>query len=272
MPLPLDFELDFEFEFEFILTTLCSWRGALRVIMTTPYLLKDSYELGVWKRNGVVYLQTRKSDPRQFHDMDEQQQRFMYYGYKFEDVCTCLSALKETSDDGGIQDQRGVDPAICYGGVFKSKVGATRVLFGAEIDCVDRRTNEHVELKVTKQVKTERDRFTFERYKLLKWYAQSFLAGTTKLVVGYRDGDGMLHQVETFDTLKLPRIVRGREDRLWCASRALLFLDTVLQWLRASVPEDDGMYKVVYSAQTRHLALEKCSRMAFEEIDEELYF
>ena len=241
-----------------------SWRGALRTILTTPYLLKDGYELGVWKRNGVLYVQTRKYDPRPFEDMDEEQQRYMYYGYKFEQVCTD----EQSATTAG---EAVPDPVSCYSGVFKSKIGSTRVLFGAEVDAYEA-NGAHVELKVTKQIVTDRDRFTFERYKLLKWYAQCFLAGTTKLVVGFRDQDGMLRKIESFETLKVPRLIRGREDRLWCASRSILFLENVLQWLRKAVPDDGGMYKMVYSSADRRIALHTATRLHFEEIDEKLYF
>jgi hypothetical protein len=40
-------------------------------------------------------------------------------------------------------------------------------------------------------IMTERDRTSFERYKLLKFWSQSFLAGIPQVVVGFRDDEGV---------------------------------------------------------------------------------
>jgi hypothetical protein len=40
-------------------------------------------------------------------------------------------------------------------------------------------------------IATERDRTSFERYKLLKFWSQSFLAGVPRVVVGFRDDEGI---------------------------------------------------------------------------------
>jgi hypothetical protein len=47
------------------------------------------------------------------------------------------------------------------------------------------------ELKTNKMLTTERDRTSFERYKLLKFWSQSFLAGVPRVVVGFRDDESI---------------------------------------------------------------------------------
>jgi hypothetical protein len=47
------------------------------------------------------------------------------------------------------------------------------------------------ELKTNKLLNTEKDIVSFERYKLIKFWAQAFIAGIPRVVVGYRDDDGI---------------------------------------------------------------------------------
>ena len=55
------------------------------------------------------------------------------------------------------------------------------------------------------------------RHKLLKFWVQSFLANVPTIVVGLRDDNGFLRAVETLETLKLPRLVRGKAGMWVCA-------------------------------------------------------
>ena len=48
------------------------------------------------------------------------------------------------------------------------------------------------------------------RYKLLKFWVQSFLANVPTIVVGFRDDNGFLRSVQTLETLTVPRLVRGK--------------------------------------------------------------
>ena len=43
------------------------------------------------------------------------------------------------------------------------------------------------------------------RYKLMKWWAQSFLVGVPKIVCGFRDDDGIIQHLQTFRTIDIPK-------------------------------------------------------------------
>jgi len=43
------------------------------------------------------------------------------------------------------------------------------------------------------------------RYKLLKWWAQSFLIGISKIVCGFRDDDGIVREIREFQTSEIPK-------------------------------------------------------------------
>ena len=60
-----------------------------------------------------------------------------------------------------------------------------RLLMSAEIDCADEE-KKYVELKTSKQIASQRDSASFEKFKLLKFWLQSFLAGVPRVLVGFR--------------------------------------------------------------------------------------
>jgi RAT1-interacting protein len=39
----------------------------------------------------------------------------------------------------------------------------------------------------------------------MKWWAQSFLVGVPKIICGFRDDDGVIHNLQTFRTVDIPR-------------------------------------------------------------------
>lgn len=50
------------------------------------------------------------------------------------------------------------------------------------------------------------------RFKLLKWWVQSFLIGVPKIVCGFRDDSGIVQKLETFRTLDIPKQLQVRRE------------------------------------------------------------
>ena len=50
------------------------------------------------------------------------------------------------------------------------------------------------------------------RFKLLKWWVQSFLIGVPKIVCGFRDDSGIVQKLETFRTLDIPKQLQVRKE------------------------------------------------------------
>jgi RAT1-interacting protein len=63
----------------------------------------------------------------------------------------------------------------------QTKLGKSSIIMGAEVDCVSSRSKKglsgYIELKTSRTIENDRQRRTFEKFKLLKYYAQSFLIG-----------------------------------------------------------------------------------------------
>ena len=73
----------------------------------------------------------------------------------------------------------------------------------------------------------------YER-KLMKFWIQSFLLGVPKIVVGFRDRNGLLLRIEEVDTAKIPNIVRkqsaARGQRpLWDGNICINFTASFLE-------------------------------------------
>lgn len=68
----------------------------------------------------------------------------------------------------------------------------------------------------------------FER-KLLKFWAQSFLLGVPKIIVGFRSKEGILRRLEEVETKNLPGMMKQRGDNSWdgniCINFTASFLD-----------------------------------------------
>ena len=66
----------------------------------------------------------------------------------------------------------------------------------------------YVELKTSRLMTKTKTKIP--AYKLLKYWIQSFLVGTPKIIVGFRSDDGVLLKTETLETMRIPRVVRDQ--------------------------------------------------------------
>ncbi|QCD91498.1 decapping nuclease DXO homolog, chloroplastic-like [Vigna unguiculata] len=207
-----------------------TFRNNLNKILATAYIRHEPWEMGVHKRNGVVYLDVHKLPERPQSDLDR---RRCYVGYCFESLAT---EDPRRADGEGIHH---VDANVEFCSVIKTKLGAHRILMGAEMDCCDS-TNDgkrfYVELKTSCELNYHTEE-RFEREKLLKFWIQSFLAGVPYIVIGFRDDAGRLVRTERLRTKDITQRVKMKN--YWQGGVCLAFADEVLCWLYGTVKEDE---------------------------------
>ena len=137
-----------------------------------------------------------------------------------------------------------------YCSVVRTRMSSHSLVFGAEVDCgtlKDGRVkgpDSYVELKTTRIIDNPRQARNFANFKLIKFWAQSFLAGVSKVVCGMRDDNGIVRKIKNYVTLDIPDIAL-REGARWKPAVCLNFLDQFLQWMKEMVVDDD--HNVVYS-------------------------
>ena len=75
--------------------------------------------------------------------------------------------------------------------------------------------------------------FKYER-KLMKFWIQSFLLGVPKIIVGFRDRNGILRSIEEVDTARIPNTVRKKsaargKPPLWDGNTCINFTASFLE-------------------------------------------
>ena len=140
--------------------------------------------------------------------------QFISWGYQFEAKCTGAvtsnpneeyGVLLRTSLGGGGGGGGGGAGATGGGGE------AVRCVLGAEIDAFDPAVGppslaSHAELKTVKAPPHQGAWRTLWRHRHPKWWLQSHLAGTQKIVLGFRDDGGVIREIHPLRVADLPSI------------------------------------------------------------------
>uniref|UniRef100_A0A8C4NET0 Decapping nuclease n=1 Tax=Eptatretus burgeri TaxID=7764 RepID=A0A8C4NET0_EPTBU len=212
-----------------------TWRGHLTKVLGTPYERREGWQLAATLFRGTRYMSEVETEAaRREREMRSLRQKQMcYWGYKFEQYMTA-------DRPGGEPDvSRPVNTNEGFCTVVRTRLAGHSLVFAGEVDC---RAGErpppssYVELKTSREVVTPGQRF-----KLMKWWAQSFLIGVPRIVVGFRDDSGHVQHLQTYETLKIPKM---SEEKMWNAAVSLNFCEAFLSFLKEVVTRDDP--KVVY--------------------------
>ncbi|ORY92994.1 RAI1 like PD-XK nuclease-domain-containing protein [Syncephalastrum racemosum] len=235
---------------------IVTWRGIMTKLLCTPYS-RDPWELRATRYNDTIYIEEQPTEEKRSQEAQksERQSLMGYWGYSFESLCTQTDP-KELDANTNVQ----------YCVVVKTKLGNNAIVMGAEVDCIQGKKptdrdplRQYVELKTSRRIETDRHLFSFEKYKLIKFWAQSFLVGVPRVICGFRDDDGNLDHVESLKTMEIPRRVRGKPN-MWDASVCLNFANECLEWIKSVVTLNDPCttYAIVYKAPFREITVECC--------------
>lgn len=185
-----------------------------------------------------------------------------FAGYKFETL-----ALLPIPWDDASRDLIESRPAAQvsnheqYCSVVQTGFGSTRIVIGGEVDAIwddypadlDRIRPNYVELKTSELPRNvPQSQRVFEE-KLLKYWAQSYLLGVPRIMVGFRSRppDPKLLKVETFETSGIPAMVRDHL-RSWDSQVSLAFFGEFLNFLKQQVNEP-GIWKMRGSSSAINL-------------------
>jgi RAT1-interacting protein len=228
-----------------------TYRNNLNKIMAAPYQ-REPWDIAVHKNQGLIHLDVVKSNDNSFNNSlsEDQQKLFTFYGYRFEAYCTYPSHVSDCWNSEESEEEINTNEEFCS--VFLSKFGDHRVVIAAEIDCMDFKTHQYVEIKTSKFPQNERQQSNFERYKLLKFWIQSYLVNVPTLVVGFRDDAGIVQRVEEIQTHELPKRCR----HLWSSDKCISLTHQVLSVLRSNV-EENHKYILSYGPPFKEISLRR---------------
>ncbi|KAI8923400.1 RAI1 like PD-XK nuclease-domain-containing protein [Entophlyctis helioformis] len=226
-------------------------------IMCTPYSDRDAWELGATFYKGTLFLEEHDLKGKDKFGSDDRSKLMTYWGYKFENLCTVSAPPTSISLGDPCLEQRKLDPVntnIQFCSVFRTALGKHDLVLGAEVDCLTREVrqgeppqNAYAELKTNRVIQDDRQQTSFEKFKLMKVWAQSYLAGIPKVIFGFRTDHGEISHLQHFETAEFPRLVRGKPG-MWDPNRCLSFADQVLSFIRshATVDDRETVYTVRY--------------------------
>lgn len=214
--------------------------------------------------DGTMYFEEHLSDEKlkEKSDLEPRHRLQSYYGYSFESYCTSSTPNKHephvsgsSSGSSGTVGWGGdVDTNVQWCSVVKTKLGDTRIIIGGEVDCVRGKyagnTDNFVELKTSLSIRGPQDEAKFEK-KLLKFYFQSFLLGVPEIFVGFRKLSGYLTTTQVFQTVQIPRLVRGKPGA-WDPNVCLAWGDRFLSFLRNTIKGSSrsNVWRIKFTSKT----------------------
>ncbi|KAJ5612360.1 hypothetical protein N7510_005554 [Penicillium lagena] len=160
--------------------------------------------------------------------------------YKFE----AISVLRQPWDPSSREEIEGREEAVVnnsaqYCSVARTGMGNVRMILGGEVDADP---VHWVELKTSAEIRNDRDMVKYER-KLLKFWAQSFLLGVPKIIVGFRDQNGIVRSLEELETASIPGKVKKVGRGTWDGNICINFAAAFLEWLKQTIQED-GSWRI----------------------------
>jgi RAT1-interacting protein len=236
--------------------------------MTAPY---DNFaEFGMFATlyEGTIYIEedfpsraaeraaeAHQPPPRYQHPDQQSREMMTYWGYKFETLALIPTPPATTAPADIERHQRSiVSNHAQHCSIVQTSFGPHSLILGGEVDglLAPKPTDpeapvQWVELKTSEELppparQQHRDMLRFER-KLLKFWAQSFLLGVPKIIVGFRSKAGILRGCQTFNTHELPGMVR-RGTHCWDGNVCINFATAFLAWLKETITEQ-GVWSVV---------------------------
>ncbi|CEO58456.1 Putative HLA class III protein Dom3z [Penicillium brasilianum] len=240
-------------------TDILTWRGMLTKILTAPFDMMNGFEMNATCYQGTIFIEENNSYKNRQKELQRNQRMppgmasqelMMYWGYKFE----VLSVLRKPWDPSTREEIEGrqnevVNNSAQYCSVVKTGMGNVRMVLGGEVDAVwdckpDRKEDpiHWVELKTSAEIRNDRDMLKYER-KLLKFWAQSFLLGVPKIIVGFRDQQGIVHRLEELETASIPGKVKKVGRGSWDGNICINFAAAFLEWLK-QVIQGEGVWRI----------------------------
>ncbi|XP_033887321.3 decapping and exoribonuclease protein-like [Acipenser ruthenus] len=220
--------------------TFVGRRGYLTKILTTPYENNEGWLLAVSLFNGTYYFREMETEAaRRFKETrNARLEEMTYWGYKFEHYMCTDEPNGKPNTKGVVNSNEG------YYTVVESKINEHTLLFSGEVDCKNETPlyqtapSYYVELKTNAKLVNQNKNYQFRRYKLLKWWAQSFLAGVPLIVAGFRTEDGIVKETKPYKTSEIPALAAA-DSRSWKPTTCMEFINAFLSFIKSEVTQDD---------------------------------
>lgn len=188
-------------------------------------------------------------------------------GYKFEVLSTLPRPWANcTRDEIEKRDAEVVDTHAQYCSIVRTGIGSHSIVIGGEVDAVEGGKPEgldhsipYVELKTSESFSPNDARAAekFEK-KMCRFWAQSFLLGVPKVIIGFRSANGILERLEEWETQRIPNFVQSRGMRTWDGNVCINFAAAFLDFLKQTV-NGDGTWLIKRVKGAKEITITKIS-------------
>lgn len=239
-------------------THFISYRGMMTNLLTMGFSRLDEWVMSATFFDGTVFIEEDKSakaaaKERQ-RSRDKGPDMSYFYGFKFETLFTIPDTWDNvTREEIENRDDKPVSNFAQYCSIVKTGVGNMGIVVGGEVDSVwddkveGRKNQNYVELKTRVcnnfSHQSDKDKENYER-KQMKYWAQSYLIGCPKIIVGRRSRDGRLMlPVEQLTTMNIPTDVRN-STHIWDSVLCVQTLNAFLEWLYNQLKDTSGVWQL----------------------------
>lgn len=234
------------------------YRGLLTQVFVTPYFTRDPWCVLATKYKGTVYLCNYVSPERmrEYEARDtEYSIKCSYYGKNFERFVLTEDPLvqKIPTPSGPLQDIEEFNLALT------TKLEGWRIIYAAEVDGVEDDSGvqnkdsarldalRFVEVKTRMADWTEKQYQNYVKFKLPKWWCQSFLVGVDTIYAGFRSREGRVREIEPLAVSQIPKMAQGVWSPAVMVRFGADFLSTVQELMR-DVECPHTVYQFSYDA------------------------
>ncbi|KAK4204314.1 RAI1 like PD-XK nuclease-domain-containing protein [Triangularia verruculosa] len=254
-----------------------TWRGMMTKFFCAPYS-NDDFEMNATLFQDCIFIEENWAFKRSQEAEDKKNWKsplapelMQFWGYKFETLATIPRPWGETPRETiESRDSEIVNNKEQYCSIVRTAIGGKVMCLGGEVDAIwDSKPKtpgapiNWVELKTSKVNRTHKDSFAFNR-KLLRYWAQSFLLGVPKIIVGFRDHEGLLQSIEEYKTREIEEAVRrewkNSTNWNWRPWVCINFTSELLDWAQQIIkadPQQSGVWRIRFRKQTNNVELFK---------------
>ncbi|EME43465.1 hypothetical protein DOTSEDRAFT_174304 [Dothistroma septosporum NZE10] len=251
-----------------------TWRGMMTKLLVAPFDMFGEFKMLATCFEGTIYIEEDKMVKavenevanRRHNDLYPAEQ-MQYWGYKFETLAT----LPRPWADCGREEIENREFEVVsnyaqYCSVVRTGIGNHSIVIGGEVDAVigckpDDPADPvpYVELKTSEDFygNDQKAAKKFER-KMCRFWAQSFLLGVPKIVVGFRNKDGFLQRLEAWDTLDIPSFVKRQGMQTWDGNTCINFAAAFLDYMKQQVT-GEGTWTIERKKGAKEILLLKIS-------------
>lgn len=222
------------------------YRGLLTCIACTPYENREPWRIVVTLYKGSIFLCARdtKEQWEKKRNMSEKDLKFCSWGFKFEQYLLSDDPRSAPNTETPVNENEE------FSLVFFNRLNKHEIVYAGEMDGVAAfdgqisappsdaskpadiityfQDKKFIELKTNRHMESPNQVNSFRRFKVRKWWCQSFIAGVDTIICGFRDDEGIVDELKTYDVRELPKMCANK----WNPNVCFNFCDSFFTYVK----------------------------------------